>query len=568
MCNFIKKDGNQCGNAADKNFCHIKSHRESVEAQLVIDAEEIIIAADKDAVVVDANEDVVLGHEVVDVDDEINKQLIEAKFYEATNIPSTEAEKKMSPNSAAVVEPPAIAAPNTTLYEEGKTLDSKNINATYSDSDDSGYDTDDKDYDSDYFNGYQSSAKLPKKVQPADIEDSKEFEEFERARQAESYEVEAKATQAAEVAEVNDRLAIDDRQFYLCVILNPEWFQDSTNLWNLAGFFSRIPMANRGVMAKTFITIIQSKSEYVCDRKQCMKTFNQWADPEYKYYPRINLTKLKQIASVHNLEKYNEWKAKYEPAEPPKEKTKAKSNDSDIELTDKCNLRIEKIGQLNSSEKDFLLEGMREVDSMLEEDWLDAYVSVVNRPILGYKRTWQQYIWYVQAIKFQLKQKAAALLAMTIDHYVILMGTSFLYRCGLDSDYSNDVLTQSPMNSLDEITMTYFCEEKADYKSIKALKIYEQHKSLFYTYEEYTNQWGDVHPTKFSTYIPFKGDQLDSVDEDVIEPFLTFVKEIIANEQWRRAVYVVDQMDRPHLHVSKLSNLMRLDSVVHGGRHR
>ncbi|GMF12766.1 unnamed protein product [Phytophthora lilii] len=77
--------------------------------------------------------------------------------------------------------------------------------------------------------------------------------------------------------------------------------------------------------------------------------------------------------------------------------------------------------------------------------------------------------------------------------------------------------------------MTYWFENKHEYKSIKALKVHEYWKSLFHTYEEYANQWGYVPSTKFSTCIPFKGNRLSCVDDDVIEPFLTFVKEIIAN---------------------------------------
>lgn len=34
---------------------------------------------------------------------------------------------------------------------------------------------------------------------------------------------------------------------------------------------------------------------------------------------------------------------------------------------------------------------------------------------------------------------------------------------------------------------------------------------------------------KFSACVPFKGNLVDSVDDDDIKPFLTFVKEIIAN---------------------------------------
>ncbi|DAZ96723.1 TPA: hypothetical protein N0F65_011760 [Lagenidium giganteum] len=92
---------------------------------------------------------------------------------------------------------------------------------------------------------------------------------------------------------------------------------------------------------------------------------------------------------------------------------------------------------------------------------------------------------------------------------------------------SNDVLQQAQKNPLDEITIKYY--SGGDYKQVKALRLYEQHKALFSTYQEYSNQWGHVEPTKFSTCVPFKGNILESVDNKGIEPFLNFVKEIIAD---------------------------------------
>ncbi|DAZ99832.1 TPA: hypothetical protein N0F65_008575 [Lagenidium giganteum] len=146
-------------------------------------------------------------------------------------------------------------------------------------------------------------------------------------------------------------------------------------------------------------------------------------------------TKLKQIASAVNPDKYKGWKDKYEPALPPKQKEKEKDS---VDFTDNCLLRIQRIAALKSVDNDFLIEGIDAVDSMLEEDWLDQYVITVNRPMLGYKKQWQQYVRYIQSIQFPSDKKAAAMLAMTIDHYIILMGNALLYRCGLDAGYSND----------------------------------------------------------------------------------------------------------------------------------
>lgn len=315
----------------------------------------------------------------------------------------------------------------------------------------------------------------------------------------------------------------DQRIYNLCCLLKRAWFADNTNLWNLAGSLYRKQHVDIGLMRKTYVCILYSMTDRF-DQATAIKMFDDWETS--KYHPQVSEAQLKQTAHAHNSEGYKGWKMEYEPT---LSKRKAKIDPDAVEFTDNCHLRIEKVGRLNSVEKEFLLEGVHSVDTMLEEDWLAEYVRVANKPILGYKRTWQEYIRYMQAIKFSSKKKAGALLAMTIDNYIILMGNSFLYRCGLDSDYSNDVLTQAQKNPLDEMTMTYWCEDKSEYTSTKALKVYEQCKSLFHTYEEYANQWGEVNETKFSTCVPFKGRILHSVDDDVIGPFLNFLREIIAN---------------------------------------
>nr|GMF12767.1 unnamed protein product [Phytophthora lilii] len=153
----------------------------------------------------------------------------------------------------------------------------------------------------------------------------------------------------------------DQRLYKLCCMIKRSWFRDNNNTWNLAGALYR----------KQHLSESQIKS------------FARGHNPEER---------------GHNPEEHNKWKAKYESTLVPKAKTRITSDN--VAFTDNCLLRIEKIGRLNSVEKDFLLDGINKVDAMLEGDWLDEYVTITNRPILGYKRTWQEYIRYVQAIRF------------------------------------------------------------------------------------------------------------------------------------------------------------------------
>ncbi|DAZ96828.1 TPA: LOW QUALITY PROTEIN: hypothetical protein N0F65_007089, partial [Lagenidium giganteum] len=309
-----------------------------------------------------------------------------------------------------------------------------------------------------------------------------------------------------------DKKLYDSRTFGLCSLLKRSWFRAPDQFvvacWILGhkasfqfpGNAKDASMPSRMKTVDTNAAIKESKNHL------------EKGEP----FRGLTETKLKQIASAVNPDKYKEWKDKYDPALPPKQKEKEKDS---VDFTDNCLLRIQRIAALNSVDNDFLIDGLEAVDTMLEEDLCH---HGFNQPILGYKKQWQQY-----SIQFPSDKKAAAMLAMTIDHYIILMGNAFLYRCGLDSGYSNDVLQQAQKNPLDEITIKYY--SGGDYKQVKALRLYEQHKALFSTYEEYSNQWGHVEPTKFSTCVPFKGNILESVDHKAIEPFLNFVKEIIAD---------------------------------------
>ncbi|KUF77655.1 hypothetical protein AM587_10000452 [Phytophthora nicotianae] len=228
------------------------------------------------------------------------------------------------------------------------------------------------------------------------ILDDPSFEESECARyaneaaQGEAVDVEAPDAPKAP-SKVNllqswrDNKEYDKRLFDLCTNFKVEWFQDLNNLWNLAGYLNRIPNGDHALLSKTYVCILKPKTGKLFNSKQSTKVLHQWAHPEYKFHPKHNETKLKQIANGHDPEGYGEWKAKYEPTLPPKEKTKI--NPNDVEFTDNCLLRIDKIARLNFVERDFLLEGINSVDTMLEEEWLDEYVAITSHPILGYNRT-------------------------------------------------------------------------------------------------------------------------------------------------------------------------------------
>lgn len=321
--------------------------------------------------------------------------------------------------------------------------------------------------------------------------------------------------------------------YELCTIISDNWFKQRDNLWKLAGLCYTTPGESLSSMRRTYCAILYTKLKRF-DSKEAKDQFNSWENS--KYHCKLTVRELKSIAAGCNAESYKEWKDKYEPEPVQEIKSKrSKKQSEDIEFSKTDLLRITKISQLTGIAYDKIIEGIDNVSSMLEEDWLEKYVNVVNRPILGYKRQWQLYIRYIQSIRFTSRHAAAALLAMTIDHYVILMGDSFLSRCGLDNDYTNDVLKQEKKNPLEEINITHHAGD-GRYIHTCAKKIYDINKSLFHTYEEHINQWGTIDNTKFSSCVPFRGQIVNEINMEVLKPFLEFVKDIICdgdNEQYQ-----------------------------------
>lgn len=117
----------------------------------------------------------------------------------------------------------------------------------------------------------------------------------------------------------------DVRLYSLCCMLHKAWFNDSNNLWNLAGYFSRIPHVDRTLMRNTYLAILHEKTERFSLPK-AMEDWKRWRD--CKYFPKLNENSIKSIVGGISTDAYHAWKTEYEP-EPIKESKKVKKNDYD-----------------------------------------------------------------------------------------------------------------------------------------------------------------------------------------------------------------------------------------------
>lgn len=252
-----------------------------------------------------------------------------------------------------------------------------------------------------------------------DYDLEQEAYEFRMEQQGrEEHEFELDQQRQREAAKVNpiqnwiDTQEYDQRLFDLFSTFKIDWFQDSSNLWNLAGFLNRIPNADHGLMAKTYLCILKSRTGKLFNAKLNMKLFNQWADPEYKYHPKYNETKLKQIAAGYDLKGHNEWKAKYEPTVSPNEKTKHTPVDnSQLDQLFEGTFQSRRIvndliafllpmGKTFNDFKNTLCDGSFAAKTELFY-WAKEYVEISNQLRLDFDREYLKFEHLLKSIEFQ-----------------------------------------------------------------------------------------------------------------------------------------------------------------------
>lgn len=422
MCNFIKANGEQCKLAPNKERCGkhpITITENNVETNIVEMPPQTLV-------------DTPVIAEVVDMPASSEAKPVEVVVEGLSDVPE-------------MVESELVqVAADETVYGEDHSSNSKLFNS-------------DDEYDSDDENDFVP-AKPIVMIEPTPIvkvqvstsrwmydssddsnsdnesivwsddhqEEKISIEEFERARQAEHYAEEVAeanvATKEEEVpktpTKVNhlqswmDNKEYDERLFDLCINIRTEWFQDTNNLWNLAGFFNRIPNSDHALLSKTYLCILKSKTGELFNAKQSTKAFNLWADPNYKYNPKCNEALLRQIASGHNHDKHEEWKAKYDPPLPPKEKTKPTPVDNSQlgqlfegtfqskRIVSDLIAFLQPMGKTFVDFKNALCDGSFAAKTELVY-WAEEYVSINNQLRLDYDREYLKFEHLLKSIEFQ-----------------------------------------------------------------------------------------------------------------------------------------------------------------------
>lgn len=126
----------------------------------------------------------------------------------------------------------------------------------------------------------------------------------------------------------------DIRLYELCKLLPKSWYTNIDNMWNLAGFFFKIPHVEKKLMCKTYILVVHSNTNRF-NLNSATSTWNQWVKKPL-YNPKVNEANLKSIAGGSNLQSYTEWKNKYEPELIKQSRSKSEAKDiKDQDIKDK-----------------------------------------------------------------------------------------------------------------------------------------------------------------------------------------------------------------------------------------
>ncbi|OQR85493.1 hypothetical protein THRCLA_23025 [Thraustotheca clavata] len=270
------------------------------------------------------------------------------------------------------------------------------------------------------------------------------------------------------------------RLFKLCTVISRSWFENSQNLWSLAGFLFRKPHSNIDLMRRTYVSILNKvlENEDWFDDMAAIKQFDKWNDS--KYHPKINEQLLKSAAEKSKKSKNTS-------------QIESELSESDINCNRKLLALIANANELNVDELDAAINAN---DYEFIHEWREAYVKPCNRPITN-------------NYKFTDQLQTAKLLALIIDnYYIVMMDGQYYRRPNFGKPESNQQPDAEQTNPM--ISMIFHINDN----QIVAAKLMHSYMPLFRKYEQLTVSFkslkdnSDIH--EFNSCVPFNANFVES----------------------------------------------------------
>lgn len=166
-------------------------------------------------------------------------------------------------------------------------------------------------------------------------------------------------------------------------------------------------------------------------------------------------------------------------------------------------------------------------------DWRKRHVKPFNRPLRDSFHKFSNLSDYIHEYEFESQEEAAKLLAMVVDRYFVLMNDTKLRRPNLMDEGNN---MKPCVSKTDPFTNVLIKTPRCKVKMIRGDTLMTKYKSFFHRYETSIISFEKLEQNvvdEFNYCVPFTAKCLDGYDESLITPILSFIREVICDNNER-----------------------------------
>ncbi len=344
------------------------------------------------------------------------------------------------------------------------------------------------------------------------------------------------------------KIRVVRRYFDLCKMINFKWFWDPANLFSLANFLAKHPVADKQEMLHTYLLILKKKCANY-DHDRAVIDFNKAIDS--KYPATLTERTLKQLAgsNLKYAEEYKKWKEVHV-LEPAREQKAKRSNSVDeiprsesFELTfdsDLINAELMKVLISMNKSFDIFKEVVCDPEFGSKElaFWAKKHCSIRNQAHNDYQLSWLDFEKIIKMLVFDNYEIAERFISYFINEFFMFGRTmsSCFMRIKVNK-YNSLPLTSYSTNEFKNINIAY--KLKSPVERTVHVSLFEVFKSLpmhKFTHECHAWNHDPTDMETFSLAIPFQYEQLDEVitEDDLPDWMLYYFKRVLCdnNNEW------------------------------------
>jgi hypothetical protein len=355
----------------------------------------------------------------------------------------------------------------------------------------------------------------------------------------------------------SDPQAYSQALYELCILINPTWFRDSKNIWNLSRSFYQMPMSDPIVMRNTYALVLEYHGGQWFNVKAAMAQY--LSDGPSKKFAVMSLSKLKAIAGGSDAKRYSSWKGKYDPDQIKVENASNDSIGAGLESKDDVEYRLgkrwvteaSKVCEKTSISYDKLIAGMIKNIEVNGDycmmDWRDEFIQPMNHIVQDAEVPLGDFIALAGNWVYRCAEEAAKFAAQIIDSTIVLFANGDVFvRQKLD-ECEDDGAKKTPSTLMKLINFRFFTIDKNGDKVIRSQtldKLMLAYSPMFHRYNRYVSRW-DIDASDKNTFgmcAPYRGRMLtdDQYDPTMLDRFLEFVLTVICDNDHEKYRFFLD----------------------------